>query len=224
MPPPARPVLLEACVDALASARAAMRAGADRLELCGPGDGGTTPSHGLIACVRVACAVPLVVMIRPRPGPFTCTDDEFAVMRADVAAAKASGADGVVAGILRDDGRVDAARMATLVADAAPLPVTMHRAFDRALDRAADLPSALDALVDAGVARVLTSGGAPTALEGADALARLVAHAGGRVAILAGGGVRAHTVQAVLARSGVREVHARATDPVPFAELAAVLR
>jgi copper homeostasis protein len=219
MPPPARPVLLEACVDTLASARAAMRAGADRLELCGPGDGGTTPSHGLIACVRAACRVPLFVMIRPRPGPFTCTDDEFAVTRADVAAAKALGADGVVAGILREDGRVDAARMATLVADAAPLPVTMHRAFDRA----ADLPSALDALVDAGVARVLTSGGAPTALAGADALARLVAHAGGRVAILAGGGVRAHTVQALLARSGVREVHARATDPVPFAELAAVL-
>lgn len=217
-------VLIEACVDSVASARAAVDAGADRLELCGPGDGGTTPSHGLIAAVRARCAVPLMVMVRPRPGPlsgdFTCTDDDVAVMCGDIAAARALGVDGIVVGVLGADDRIDRARMAALVAAAAPLPVTMHRAFDRVPEPLA----AIDTLADLGVARVLTSGHAPTALEGAPTLARLVAHAGPRLVVMAGGGVRAHNALAIVTQSGVRELHARATDPAPFAALVASLR
>jgi len=90
---------------------------------------------------------------------------------------------------------------------AAGLPVTFHRAFDLVPDQR----DALDALMDAGVARVLTSGGAPTALEGADAIARLVSHAGNRLVILAGGGIREAHVRELVSRSGVREVHVRGT-------------
>jgi copper homeostasis protein len=59
------------------------------------------------------------------------------------------------------------------------------------------------------VRRVLTSGGAPTATEGADTLARLVRRAGGRLAIIAGGTVRASNVRALVETTGVAEVHAR---------------
>ena len=86
------------------------------------------------------------------------------------------------------------------------MKVTFHRAFDFARDREV----ALEALVELGVHRVLTSGGAATALEGAASLALLVRQANGRIEILAGGGINAGNVAAVVRESGVREVHVRA--------------
>ena len=69
---------------------------------------------------------------------------------------------------------------------------------------------ALDVLIDAGVSRVLTSGGPGTALDGrGSALRRLVDHADGRISIMAGGKVRGENVAEIVRRSGVREVHAR---------------
>ena len=57
--------------------------------------------------------------------------------------------------------------------------------------------------------RVLTSGGAATAAQGTTTLGRLVERAGGRLAIVAAGGVRPGNVGALVAATGVREVHAR---------------
>jgi len=126
-------------------------------------------------------------------------------MLRDVRGAGRSGLAGVVTGVLSPDGSVDAPRTRALVEAAAPLPVTFHRAFDRVADKV----SALEALIDAGVARVLTSGGAPTALEGAETIAALVRQARDRMVVLAGGGVRAHNVRDLIALTGVREVHSR---------------
>ena len=100
-------------------------------------------------------------------------------------------------------------RMAEMIALARPLNVTFHRAFDRTPNAA----EALEALLSLGVDYVLTAGQAATALEGAEQLHALQVQAGDRLTILAGGGVRAHNVRDVVARSGVREVHANATDP-----------
>jgi copper homeostasis protein len=95
-----------------------------------------------------------------------------------------------------------------LVKAAGGLPVTFHRA----IDSAADLPVALDDVIESGVSRVLTSGGAPTAWEGVDVIAALVRQARERVSIVAGGGIREHNVREVIARTGVREVHGRLVD------------
>lgn len=135
----------------------------------------------------------------------------------DIEVARQLGADGVVVGALTPDGRVDTATTRALV-DAArhsarPMRVTFHRAFDAARDAAA----ALEALVELGVDRVLTSGGAASALEGAAALGALVRQAGGRLAVLAGGGVTPATVGSVVAASGVREVHVRGAERVESA-------
>ena len=208
MPPNGAPILVEACVDSVASSLAAERGGARRLELCDSlFDGGTTPSAGMIAACKAAVSIPVFAMIRPRGGGFVYTDAERDVMRRDVVVARELGADGVVIGGLRRDGTVDLSLVKLLVDAADGLPVTFHRAFDLAPSLAESLAS----LADAGVQRILTSGGAPTAAEGAMVLADLVRQAGSRVVVMAGGGVREENVRDLVAVSGVREVHVRLT-------------
>ncbi len=206
---------MEACCDSVATAKAAQAFGAGRVELCGLGDGGTTPSHGMIACCRDLLHVPLHVMIRPSVESFAYSPEEFDVMRRDVVAAKALGVDGIVLGILRRDNEVDVPRMRELMAFARPLKVTFHRAFDCTRDAT----QAMDDLLLLGVDYVLTAGHEPTALAGATRLRALQQHAGSKLTVLAGGGVRGHNVRAVVAASGVREVHARATDPTNIRDI-----
>ncbi|MEA2761973.1 MAG: copper homeostasis protein [Gemmatimonadaceae bacterium] len=144
-------------------------------------------------------------MIRPRGGAFSYSADEIAWMTRDIVNVRSMGVAGIVTGVLTADARVDVERTRALASAAAGLPITFHRAFDRA----PDLAEALEQLIQLGVSRVLTSGGAATALEGASTLSGLVAQARDRIAILAGGGVRDHNVRELLSRTGVREVHAR---------------
>jgi len=201
-------VLVEACVDSVTSAVAAERGGARRLELCDNlSDGGTTPSAGMISAVKAAVRIPVVVIIRPRGGGFVYTDTEVGVMRLDIAAARMLGADGVAVGALTRDARVHVEQLRQLRDTAAELPVTFHRAFDLVRDQDA----ALEALVAERVDRVLTSGGAPSAIDGATAIGGLVRRAAGRIVILAGGGVREENVQELVHRTKVREVHVRGT-------------
>ena len=90
----------------LASCLTAQRCGADRIELCAnPEEGGTTPSYGMIAQARESTSVQLFPIIRPRGGDFLYTDAEFRSMIADIDQCGQLGCDGVVIGMLRDDGR-----------------------------------------------------------------------------------------------------------------------
>jgi copper homeostasis protein len=203
-----RGILVEACVDSVASAVAAERGGAQRVELCDAlHDGGTTPSAGMIAACRATVSIPVFVMIRPRGGGFVYSDAERDVMRRDVVNARALGAAGVVIGGLHRDGSVDLALVRSLLDAAEELPVTFHRAFDST----PDLGESLDALADVGVRRVLSAGGAATAAEGAVVLADLVRRAGSRLIVMAGGGIREQNASTVVATSGVREIHVRLT-------------
>jgi len=212
--------LLESVVETVDAARAAERAGARRLELCVQlSDGGVTPPPGLITAVLERVSIPVFVMIRPRAGDFVYSDAELSDALNEVGAARVRGAHGIVLGVLRRDGRIDVERTRGLVEVAESLPVTFHRAFDAVPDQSA----ALEDAIAAGASRVLTSGGAPTAHAGAEQLAALVRQANGRIAVLAGGGVRAHNVQAILARTGVREVHARFEDEATTRALADLL-
>jgi len=204
--------LVESCVDSLDAAIASARGGAGRIELCADLDaGGTTPATSLIARCVERVAIPVVVMVRPRGGDFVYDADDVDTMARAIRAAAAAGAHGIVCGALRRDGAIDATVMRRLVDAARPLPVTCHRAMDATRDPR----EALDALVALGVDRVLTSGAAPTAIDGADTIARLVVQAGDAIVVIAGGTVRAHNVAALVRRTHVREVHARLTGPVP---------
>jgi copper homeostasis protein len=202
-----RPVrLFESCIDATAAAEASARGGAGRVELCARLDvGGTTPAAALIERCVAAVAIPVFVMIRPRGGDFAYDAGEIAAMAASIAVARAAGAHGLVFGALRPDATIDREVMQRLIDRARPLPVTCHKAIDATRDPI----EALDALLALGVDRVLTSGGADTAAAGAATIARMVARAGDAMVIMAGGGVRADNVRALVQRTEVREVHAK---------------
>lgn len=205
-------VVTEVCVDSAAGARAAAQGGADRIELCAVLDvGGVTPSAGLLeACVD---QLPTHVLVRPRPGNFGYRDDEIRVMAKDVEGAVDQGAAGVVIGALTADGAVDLDAMRRLLGAAGDLPVTFHRAFDVT----ADPLRALDDLLDLGIARLLTSGGRPTAVLGAQLIAELVRRAGDELVVMAGSGITAENVAGVIAATGVREVHFSARPPLVLA-------
>jgi len=205
-------VLVEACVESVESAVAASAGGADRVELCDDlVEGGTTPSAGSIRLARERLDIGICVMIRPRGGDFLYTDLEFEIMRDDIGVAKRLGADGIVLGLLRADGGIDRERTARLVDDAAPLPVTFHRAFDVSRDPM----ESLETLIGLGVRRVLTSGQKASAIESLDVLRRLVDTAGDRITILAGGGITADNAARIVTATGVREVHVYAPGRYP---------
>lgn len=200
-------VLVEAAVDSFADALAAEAEGVHRIELCGPLiDGGTTPSAGLIARCSERLLVSVYVLVRPRTGNFIYDDDEIAIMSKDIAVAKELGADGVVIGALTGHGDVDADRLAELIAMAAPMRVGFHRAFDQLRDP----EESLELLVSLQMDHILTSGGAPTALEGASRIRQLVQRAGDRIGITAGGSLTAQNVHGLVDQTGVRTVHGRA--------------
>lgn len=203
--------MLEICIDCVASARAAMAAGADRVELCANlPEGGTTPSAGMIHAVRAAFSAGLMVIIRPRGYDFLYSEDEMAVMIEDIRVARELGADGVVIGCLTAGGRVDRERCARLLEQADGMDVTFHRAFDMTHD----LAESLEDIIHLGIRRVLSSGGKPDVPSGIPVLADLVSLAGGRISIMPGGGVTEDNIAEIVQSTGVREIHLSARDTV----------
>ncbi len=173
-------------------------------------EGGTTPSAGTIALARKQVDIDINVIIRPRGGDFCYSDVEFEVMKYDIEQAKQLSANGVVIGLLNEDGSIDVTRTRELVELARPLNVTFHRAFDMCRDPY----EALEQLIDLGIDRILTSGQEPTVLEGLDLITDLVQKAGDRIIIMPGGGITERNIGKIVAQSGVKEVHVVGTVSV----------
>lgn len=199
-------VTLEIAVQDVAGVRIAAEVGAARVELASALTlGGLTPSPATLALALEVAGdhgPEVHVLIRPRAGGFRYDSDELAVCERDVRWAIAAGAAGVVIGALGDDGRLDTAAMARLRDAASGASVTLHRAIDVSADPLATLAAAR-AL---GLRRVLTSGGASTAIDGIDTLRALVRASAGEIEIMAGSGVSPATA-AVLAATGVDALH-----------------
>ena len=208
-----RKCLLEISVETLEAAMAAERGGADRIELCGNlSVGGVTPDTEILRTVRAQVHIPIFSMIRPRAGDFVYSDAEFSQMRRSISDAKESGMDGIVLGALTKGRRVDVERTRELVELAHPLPVTYHRAFDEAID----LRPALEDVIETGAKRILTSGGAKSALEGAAVLSELIEAARERIAIVPGAGISAANIAEVARRTKAREFHSGLSAALPY--------
>jgi copper homeostasis protein len=202
---------LEVCVDTASSLIAAVLGGAHRIELCSAlALAGLSPSPGLIERAR-GCGVSVYVMIRPRPGDFDYNADDLDLMRREIDDVRRAGLDGLVLGVSRPNGELDDTALRGLLDHADGLPCTLHRAFDVT----PELDVALDTAIDLGFERILTSGGAPTAWEGRDRIAELVAQAGDKISIMAGAGVTTDNVVDLVHRTGVREVHASCSATIP---------
>ena len=204
--------VLEVCVDSTASALAAKRGGADRLELCADLIvGGTTPSLTLVQQVKAETGLPVRALLRPRVGDFCYDSYELAQMEQLAAELVEAGADGIVTGVLTPEGALDAGAMQPIYAAARkaaekagrPVACTLHRAFDVCADPFAALESARSM----GLCTILTSGQAASAPQGAALLRQLTEQAGKDVEILAGAGVSAQNIPVLAAQTGVRAFH-----------------
>jgi copper homeostasis protein len=201
-------ILVEACATTPTEAHAAFKAGAHRIELCRALEtGGLTPSTETLKQVLSTITIPVFAMVREHEGPFTASDNQVQKMIKAMERLAGSGANGFVLGVLDGGNRLDQKALSELMKAAEGLPVTFHRAFDII----ADPMGALRTLLDAGVARILTSGGPGTAWDGRSNLKRLVNASPGGLTIMAGGGVRAPHVAELIEATGVREIHARAS-------------
>jgi copper homeostasis protein len=190
------------------SCMAAQDAGADRIELCAsPGEGGTTPSYAFIKEARKKLNIDLYVMIRPRGGDFLYTNEEFEIMKNDVMACKQLGCDGIVTGILMEDGKVDKKRCKELLEYAYPLEATFHRAFDRV----ADPYESMEDIIDLGFERILTSGLVPKAIDGKETLSALIKKSAERIIIMPGSGVNAFNIISIAESTGAKEFHSSAS-------------
>ena len=209
-----RRITVEACVERLDDALAAVAAGADRIELNAALElDGLSPSDALLAEVRRAVRVPVIAMARPRAGHFCYSSTEFRSVRHDVERALANGADGVAFGALADDGQLDVGRCREVVRAVEAVRASAVTVFHRAFDVVGDPHTALEQLVDLGVRRVMTSGQRPTALDGAALIAALVRRSAGRIEILPAGGVRAANALDLLRRTGCDQLHTSARGP-----------
>lgn len=204
--------VLEVCVDSTASALAAKRGGADRLELCADLIvGGTTPSLTLVQQVKAETGLPVRALLRPRFGDFCYDSYELAQMEQLAAELVEAGADGIVTGVLTPEGALDAGAMQPIYAAARkaaekagrPVACTLHRAFDVCADPFA----ALETARSMGLCTILTSGQAASAPQGAALLRQLTERAGKDVEILAGAGVSAQNIPVLAAQTGVRAFH-----------------
>ena len=205
--------LLEICVETLEAALAAELGGADRIELCQElSVGGVTPSAELMREVRTSVDVPVFAMIRPRCGDFCYTAEEYEQMIRDIAVAKECGMSGAVLGILHVNRRVDVERTRGLVELARPLQVTFHRAFDET----PDLREALKDVMATGAARVLTSGGSPSAEEGASEIAALMEAGSEKIGVLCGGGINSANLERVVQATHAREFHTGLSTVLPY--------
>ena len=205
-------MILEVCVDSTASALAAKRGGADRLELCADLIvGGTTPSLALVRQVKAETGLPVRALLRPRFGDFCYDRYELAQMEQLAAELVAAGADGIVTGALTPEGDLDTAALRPIYAAARraareagrPAACTLHRAFDVCRDPFA----ALEAAKELQLATILTSGQAASAPQGASLLHQLVQAAGNDIEILVGAGVGPANLPDLAAQTGARAFH-----------------
>ena len=185
---------LEVCVADAESLAAAVRGGADRIELCSALElGGLTPLPGLVS-LAAQVPVPVYALVRPRSGDFVYGSADTDAMRRDIDAIRAAGLAGVVIGASRPNGELDVPLLTQLMQHATGLGTTLHRA----IDLVPDFIAATEIAIGLGIERILTSGGAALALDGIDTMASMHEAAHGRIGIMAGSGVRPETVRTLV--------------------------
>lgn len=203
-------ITLEICASDIDSVYAASEGGADRMELCSAlTEGGLTPTYGLLREALKVDGLKVNVLLRHRNGDFIYSPREMDVMLDDVTMIREAGANAIVFGALKPDGTVDAEACGRVIEKSPDMKHTFHRAFDLCRDpfEAARIIESL------GFDRILTSGMAASALEGADML-RELQKAFPRLIFIAAGGITPANAAEIVSRTGVGEIHASAKHTI----------
>lgn len=204
-------IIIEVCANSLESAIIAQQEGANRIELCQSlNEGGLTPSAGTLKKVKEHLSIKVNVLIRPRGGDFCYSNSELQEMREDLLFIKKMGFNGVVLGILDQEGNIDKKVCADLMKIARPMSVTFHRAFDVCKNSI----QALDDLIDLGVDRLLTSGQQNKAIDGIPLIKKLLDQAGNKLVVMAGSGIDSENIQQIIKETGIKECHVSASNRI----------
>lgn len=196
--------ILECCVDSVESAINAKNGGANRLELCSNLIiGGTTPDVALVKEIRKHTDIRIHALIRPRFGDFCYTQYEMEIMKSQIRTLKEAGVEGVVIGVLDEDGNLDVRQMQELLQEAGGLSITLHRAFDMCREPFQTLEEA----IQLGIDTILTSGQKQSAWEGRELLKELIEKADGRIDIMAGAGINASVIEKLIPVTGETSFH-----------------
>tara|TARA_B110000008_G_C16942786_1_gene553186 strand:- start:718 stop:1341 length:624 start_codon:yes stop_codon:yes gene_type:complete len=179
-------MIIEICAESYEYAEKAEKAGADRIELCKDLHlDGLTPNHESAKRTIDRLNLPVFILIRPREGGFTYSNEEFELMKQDIVKFKEMGCKGIVSGILNLDNSIDLNRTKELVELSKPLEFTFHRAFDMVTDPLKEL----EKLIQLGVDRILTSGQKQKAVKGIELLKELKKNAKDKIIIMPGSGI-----------------------------------
>ncbi|WP_282939355.1 copper homeostasis protein CutC [Paenibacillus sp. RC67] len=199
-------MILEVIATSVADARLAQNNGAGRIELIsGIGEGGVTPSYGLIEQVLDSVTIPVHVMVRPHANTFCYDEDDIRTMLSDIRVIRSLGPAGIVVGALTPDGRVDEMTMGRLLVEVGGMSVTFHRAVDEVRDQ----EQALRTLGKySAIKRILTSGGTPSALDSVKTIQQMNRICKElSITLLAGSGLKLESLASFISKSGVSEVH-----------------
>lgn len=197
-------IIVEICCGSAEDVIESQKAQADRVELNSSlFEGGLTPSIGELLVAKEGTKLPIMSMVRPRPGGFCYTQVEFQTALKDAESLLANGSDGIVFGFLNADGTINAERCRQMM----KIIGSREAVFHRAIDVVPDWKKAVDTLCDLGITRVLTSGQRASALDGAGTIAEMICYANGRIQILPGGGIRQYNVKELLEKTGCSQIH-----------------
>lgn len=208
-------MLIEAVCQSVEDCLLAEKAGAHRIEFCAAlALGGLTPNPIAVGAATARVKIPIAVMVRPREGGFVYSADEKELLVLEAGfwsnVSQDGQIEGVVVGALNDDATLDTATLAKVANQNAGGSLVIHRC----IDSTPDLFAAMESVIDLGFTRILTSGGANSALEGAETLKRMIEIADGRIDILAAGGIRSSNLAEVAAKSAVSQAHLGPVVPV----------
>lgn len=207
---------LEICAVGLNNSLLAQQHGAHRLELCeNLESGGLTPSFGTLKLAAEKLNIPVHVLIRPRRGNYVYDKTERNIMLHDIELVRQLGFAGVVIGALKHDGTLDSETIEALKDAAGEMSVTFHRAIDVCTRPEA----AIETLIRLGIDRLLTSGGATNAMNGAAQIARWQSQYGAHIHIMAGSGITSSNIMDIINITGVSEIHSSAKITLSTFEL-----
>lgn len=197
-------IQIEVCLEHHEDALAVQSAGATRIELNSSLNlDGLTPSLAACRWLKANCQLPVIAMLRSHNDGFFVDSETQKNLVRDCELLLEAGADGIAYGAVDATGKLNINYFSEMAAICGAHDLVCHRAFDTLSDPLLGL----EQLIDCGVHRILTSGGARTAEQGIELLRTLVEHARDRIEILPGSGISAGNALRILQTTGCRQLH-----------------